>query len=210
LAAQDSGPRSASRAVEMSTMTPDSSPHLPIETERLLLRTFEPGDFDALATMHSDADLVRWIPWGPRSDDEVRATLERKIGCTSIDDEGDGLGIAVVLSSSGEMIGDFTLQRLSVEHSLAEIGFMLAPGHHGQGYANEASEAILALAFERLGFHRVVGRLEARNDASAAVLERLGMRREAHLVDNEWIKGEWQSELIYAMLEREWAELHER
>lgn len=194
-----------SGAVELPGMATDGSPHLPIETERLLLRSFESGDLDALASMHGDPESVRWIPWGPRSEDEVRAVLERKIRCTTIEDEGAGLGIAPVLKSTGAMIGDFTLGRISLEHSLAEIGFMLAPGHHGQGYATEAAAAILRLAFEDLGFHRVIARLEPRNDASAALLERLGMRREAHLVENEWIKGEWQSELIYALLEREWA-----
>ena len=63
---------------------------------------------------------------------------------------------------------------------------------------------MLAFAFEELGLHRVVGRLEPRNAGSARVLEKLGMRREAHLVENEWVKGEWQSELIYALLAREW------
>jgi RimJ/RimL family protein N-acetyltransferase len=51
---------------------------------------------------------------------------------------------------------------------------------------------------------RIVGRLEPRNVASARVLEKLGMRREAHLVENEWLRGEWQSELVYALLEAEW------
>ena len=64
---------------------------------------------------------------------------------------------------------------------------------------------MLRLAFAELGLHRVVGRLDARNTASAAVLERLGMRREAHLVDNEWVKGEWCSELDYAVLAQEWS-----
>ena len=50
----------------------------------------------------------------------------------------------------------------------------------------------------------MIGRLEPRNAPSAKVLERLGMRLEAHLVENEWVKGEWQSELVYAILEREW------
>jgi RimJ/RimL family protein N-acetyltransferase len=50
----------------------------------------------------------------------------------------------------------------------------------------------------------VIGRVEPRNHASARVLEKLGMRREAHFVENELIKGEWQSELVYALLEREW------
>jgi len=52
--------------------------------------------------------------------------------------------------------------------------------------------------------HRVIGRVEARNIASARVLEKLGMRREAHFVENELVKGEWQSELVYAILDREW------
>ena len=78
------------------------------------------------------------------------------------------------------------------------------PGYHGRGYATEASRPLLAFAFEVLGLHRVVGRLEPRNPASARVLEKLGMRREAHLVGNEWVKGEWQSEDVYAVLDREW------
>ena len=52
--------------------------------------------------------------------------------------------------------------------------------------------------------HRVIGRLEARNAASARVLERLGMRQEAHMIENEYVKGEWQSEVVYALLDREW------
>jgi hypothetical protein len=70
---------------------------------------------------------------------------------------------------------------------------------------DEAGRVLLRLAFEDLGLHRVIGRLEARNTASARVLERLGMRREAHLVENEYVKEEWQSELVYAILDREWA-----
>ena len=63
---------------------------------------------------------------------------------------------------------------------------------------------MLALAFDTYDLHRVCGRLEARNVASAGVLARLGMRREALLVENEWVKNEWQSELVYGLLAREW------
>jgi RimJ/RimL family protein N-acetyltransferase len=56
-----------------------------------------------------------------------------------------------------------------------------------------------------LGLHRILGRLDARNAASAKLLERLGMRREAHIVENEFVKGEWTDELLYALLAREWA-----
>ncbi len=86
-----------------------------------------------------------------------------------------------------------------------EIGFIFDPAHQGHGYATEAARALVAHAFEHYGLHRVYGRLEPRNVASARVLEKLGMRREAHLIENEWVKGEWQSEAVYALLAREWA-----
>jgi RimJ/RimL family protein N-acetyltransferase len=102
------------------------------------------------------------------------------------------------------LIGDFTLWLESSEHRRGEIGFLVHPDHQGRGHAIEASRELLRLGFEDLGLHRVIGTLEARNGPSARVLERLGMRREAHLVENEWVKGEWQSEVVYAILDREW------
>jgi RimJ/RimL family protein N-acetyltransferase len=95
----------------------------------------------------------------------------------------------------------------SETHRQGEIGFVLHPDHQGKGYASEAARAMLRLGFEQLDLHRVIGRCEARNDASARLMERLGMRREGHLVENEWVKGEWQSELVFAMLAAEWATL---
>ena len=76
--------------------------------------------------------------------------------------------------------------------------------HAGRGYATEAARPLLAVAFDVLRLHRVIGRVEARNVGSARVLEKLGMRREAHFVENEFVKDEWQSELVYAILDREW------
>jgi RimJ/RimL family protein N-acetyltransferase len=68
---------------------------------------------------------------------------------------------------------------------------------------------VLALAFDGLGLHRVTARIDARNGPSAALARRLGMRQEAHLVENEWFKGEWTDELDFAILEREWRALRE-
>jgi RimJ/RimL family protein N-acetyltransferase len=176
----------------------------PFATERLVLRPFEPGDLEALHAMHSREDVARWLYWGPRSMDEVRAVLDRKIAARSIREEGDPLSLAGALRDTGELIGDFTLWLESKEHRQGEIGFLVHPAHQGRGYAMEASRELLRLGFEGLGLHRIIGTLEARNSPSARVLERLGMRREAHLVENEWVKGEWQSELVYAILDREW------
>ncbi len=86
----------------------------------------------------------------------------------------------------------------------AEVGYVLTPAHYGHGYATEAVGVLLRLGFEDLGLHRIAARCDARNTASARVMERAGLRREAHLVQSEFVKGGWTDELIYAILRREW------
>lgn len=187
----------------MTTYVPD----WPIQTERLLLRPFEEGDFEALYAMQSNEDVVRYLYQDVRSIDGVRASLARKLAAVQIAGEGDGLGVAAVLRDTGELVADLQLWCVSEGHSQGELGFTVHPAHQRKGYATEGSRPLLDFAFATVGFHRVVGRTEARNRPSARVLEKLGMRREAHLVENEWVKGEWQSELVYAILAEEWATL---
>jgi RimJ/RimL family protein N-acetyltransferase len=175
-----------------------------IETQRLRLRPFVADDLDALFAYQSRDDVTRYLYWGARSRAEVRTALELKMTATALRAEGDFLALAAESASTGEIVGDVVLQLVSEEHRTGEIGFMVHPDHQGHGYATEAAEPLLRIAFEQLGLHRVIGRVEARNIASARTLEKLGMRREAHLVENEFVKGEWQSELVYAILDREW------
>jgi RimJ/RimL family protein N-acetyltransferase len=175
-----------------------------IRTERLVLRPFEARDLDALFASYSRPDVVRFLYEPPRSIEETTALLERRMRFRTIAGEGDTASFAIELGADGTVVGDCMVHLVSATHRQAEIGFVLHPDHHGRGYATEAGRAMVRLAFENLEAHRVAGRLEARNEASARVLERLGMRREAHLVENEWVKGEWQSEVVYAILDREW------
>ena len=179
-------------------------PDWPLETERLVLRPFEDGDLNALYRMQSDAEVARWLYNDPRTLEETRAQLSRKIAGAQLTAEDDWLSAVVVERETGDVVGDMALHWVSEQHKTGEIGFILDPAYQGRGYATEAARAFLTFGFESMGFHRVIGRTEARNTASARVLEKLGMRLEAHLVENEWVKGEWQSELVYAMLEREW------
>ena len=181
---------------------------LPIETSRLRLRALMPEDLGAMHAIQSRADVSRWLYWDPRSEDEVRAVLARQIARTREAPE-TGVSLAVELKGTGEAVGHVTMT-VAPEHRQGEIGFILHPDYQGRGYATEAGEAMLALAFDTYDLHRVCGRLEARNVASAGVLARLGMRLEAHLVENEWVKNEWQSELVYALLAREWRGRHLR
>ena len=180
------------------------APRWPMLTERLLLRPFEPGDLGALHAVYSDEHVVRWLYNDARSLEETRELLALKIAGSMLREEGEWLSAAVVLEGSGELVGDVSLLWASEAHRQGELGFAFATAHHGKGYATEAARPMLEFAFAALGLHRVVGRLEPRNLGSARVLEKLGMRREAHLIENEWVKGEWQSELVYAILAREW------
>jgi RimJ/RimL family protein N-acetyltransferase len=176
-------------------------PDWPLETERLVLRPYDDGDLEHLHAVYSQPEVTRWLYYGPTTLEESREKLERKIAGRELLEER-GLQAAVQLRD-GLYVGDIVLFYASVEHKTVEVGFAFDPRHQGKGYATEAARALIGWAFSQ-GLHRVVGRLEARNTASARVLEKLGMRLEAHLVENEWVKGEWQSELVYAMLEREW------
>lgn len=176
-----------------------------MHTERLLLRPFEESDLQALHTMQSDEEVVRYLYHDVRSLDEVRVSLGRKMGSISIKGEGDGVTAAVILRDTGELVADVSLWLVSEGHEQGELGFVVHPAHQRKGYATEASRRMLEFAFMTMRLHRVIGRLEARNVASARVMEKLGMRREAHFIENEWVKGEWQSEFVYALLAEEWA-----
>jgi RimJ/RimL family protein N-acetyltransferase len=176
----------------------------PIETDRLLLRPIAVGDLDAMHAIDSREDATRWLYYGPRSRGESERVLHDRIARNQISDEGDSLLLGIVPRSHGLLIGTVILMYRSSEHRQGEIGFVLHPDHHRKGYAGEAAVEMLRIGFERLDLHRIVGRCEPRNGPSARLLERLGMRREAHLRENEFVKGEWQSELIYAMLAEEW------
>ena len=180
-------------------------PDWPLETERLVLRPFEERDLEAMYAIQSDAESARWLYNEARSLDETEALLAKKIAGDRFRAEGDWITAAVVARATGQFVGDVSMRWVSEQHKTGEIGFIFDRAHQGLGYATEAARALLAFAFERMRFHRVIGRTEARNTASARVLEKLGMRLEAHLVENEWVKNEWQSELAYAMLEHEWS-----
>jgi RimJ/RimL family protein N-acetyltransferase len=180
-----------------------------VRTARLVLRRFRAEDLEPLLRFHSDPDVVRYVPYPPRDRQTMRTVLERKIASTQLAEDGDLLELAVVRTEDQVLIGDVLLVLQSVEHQTVEIGYVFSPAYSKRGYATEAVRALLEVAFFKLDARRVVARVDARNTASRALLERLGMRQEANLLENEWIKGELTSEVDYAVLSREWLKAHE-
>ena len=177
---------------------------LPVRTARLLLRPFSAEDRDGLYAFHSDPEAVRYVPYPPRTREQVAEVLTRKMVNTDLRGDGDLLELAVVRDDDRSLIGDVLLALRSVEHQTLEVGYIFAPAAGGRGYATEAVRALVDLAFGPIGARRIIARVDSRNRPSSALLERLGFRLEAHLVENEWFKGELTSELGYALLSREW------
>jgi RimJ/RimL family protein N-acetyltransferase len=180
-------------------------PAYPLRTERLDLRPFQEGDVDFLAELQGDPDITRYLYYEPLTPEESAKVLAKRLQNRVLRGDGDLLSLVAVLRETGDRVGEATLFYRSVEHAGGEVGYLVHPAHQRRGYATEMSAEMLRLAFEDLHLHRVVGRLDGRNTASASVLEKLGMRREAHLISNEFVKGEWCDELDYALLADEWA-----
>ena len=179
-------------------------PDYPLRTARLVLRPYTIDDLDAAHDIQSRPEVTRYLLFDARDRGQVRKWLEDRIRETALEDEGGLLSLAVVLPETGAVIGDVVLFLRSAENRQGEIGYIFHPDHGGKGYATEAARAMLRLGFDAFGLHRIIGRLDARNTASERVLKRLGMRREAHFLQDEIVKGEWTDQIIYAMLEHEW------
>lgn len=144
------------------------------------------------------------MPFAPMDAAAVRERLGGPWARQVLEAEGEALMLGVELTATGELVGDVLLMWRSAEHRGGEIGYVFHPAHSGHGYATEAAHRLLHVAFDDLCLHRVVARVDADNHRSARLAVRLGMRQEAHLVQNEWFKGRWSDELDFAMLEHEW------
>ncbi|KGF67987.1 acetyltransferase [Hoeflea sp. BAL378] len=179
----------------------------PIETSRLRLRPFTPADVDAVHAYQSLEEVARYQYWEPRSREEVAAEVAKWMEPDGTPEAPLSMVFAVTLKDSGALIGDMVLLFRDWEARQGELGFSFNPAFAGRGYATEAATAVMDLGFGHFGLHRIFGRCDARNDRSWALMQRLGMRREAHFREHARFKGVWDEEFYYAMLAREWADL---
>ncbi|PZR51943.1 N-acetyltransferase [Xylanimonas oleitrophica] len=172
-----------------------------VRTERLLLRRVREDDADDFLTWRGRPDVVRYMYQPPWTAEVAREKLASWV-THPFRATGDVLVLAVELD--GVVVGEGLLKRAPGEGQV-EIGYAFHPDVAGRGLATEASGALLALAFGRFGFHRAFARIDAENTASVRVAQRLGMRLEARLVENDVrpADGVWSTELVYAVLASE-------
>nr|WP_228498714.1 GNAT family protein [Plantibacter sp. VKM Ac-2876] len=169
-----------------------------MSTDRLVLRPHEPSDADWLLSVYSRPDVATYLlddPWTEEVAQRKSAERLTRIGLDS-----PARALTLIVEHEGAPVGEVLLWYTDHERGVAEIGWVLDPEHGGKGFASEAVGAVLDLAFSTPGMHRVAAQMDGRNTTSARLAERVGMRREAHLRQDWWNKGEWTDTVVFGML----------
>ena len=167
-----------------------------LQSERLLLREFREADFEAVHAYASDPEVVRFMPWGPNSEDETRDFLKRAQAYSEADPRV-GFEFAVTRRDTADLIGGMGFH---VDQSNAMLGYCFAKPAWGRGFATEAARLVLGFGFKELGVHRVWAGCDPENAGSIQVLKRLGMIQEGHMRQDCNIRGEWRDTLLFSVL----------
>ena len=174
-----------------------------IQTARLLVRRFQDGDLPAFLEYRNDPVVARYQSWDVIPEPNGLAMIqEQKRIEPGV--PGQWFQFAIELKETGQLAGDCGLCVLVQDARQAQLGITLARPYQGKGLAAEAVSAVLDYAFINLDLHRVVATVDAENARSAALMERVGLRREGHFMKNAWFKGHWSDEYLYAVLQAEW------
>jgi len=174
------------------------------QTPRLRVRGFTGDDVESFVSYRADPEVARYQSWTDYTLERGHAFVESLQG-SEPGVPGEWFQFALEARSSGTLVGDLALQVDAEEPRQAEVGFTLDRAHQGEGYATEALRAFLDWLFPTFRLHRIIAVTDALNAPAARLLEGVGMRREAHFIDNIFFKGAWGSEFLYAILEEEWA-----
>ena len=168
-------------------------------TPRLVARAMGAADVEPFVAYRSNPDVARYQSWETYTLAEGSALVE-EMRALAPGIPGRWYQFALEDVASGELVGDLAAHVNAAEHREMEVGFTLAPKHQGRGYATEAMTGLLSYAFDTLDMHRVIAVTDALNHSAAALLARVGMRREAHFRENVFFKGSWGSEFVFAIL----------
>lgn len=167
-----------------------------IKTERLLIRKFESGDWQAVHEYTSDINVMKYLPEGVFSEEEAKTFVHNNMG-------ENAENFPVVLMDEKTLMGHIVFHKYFGEHTY-EIGWVFNPKYHNKGYASEAAQATLKYGFENLKLHRIIATCQPQNIPSYRVMEKIGMKREGYFKKCIPHGNEWWDEYYYAILEEEW------
>ncbi|NVB36366.1 GNAT family N-acetyltransferase [Pseudenhygromyxa sp. WMMC2535] len=174
-----------------------------LKTDRLTLRELAVEDWRDARAIDGDPEVTRYQSSDVKDEAESRTYLERSVAQAQAQPRRV-YDLAITMGDEDRFLGRVGLGIERAEHRDAQVWYVLRRDLWGKGIVSEAVTTILGFGFDTLGLHRIWGDIDPRNPASARVLEKQGMRREAHLRENWWLSGEWCDSWIYALLEQEW------
>lgn len=167
-----------------------------LETERLCIRTFIQKDFEDVFEIYSNEIVCRYLLEEVWDSANKKENFSNKLKNNKLDKE-TALNLAVLLNE--KVIGDISIWYTGMKDTV-EIGFVFNPKFSKKGYAKESVRAVIEELFNKYRIHRIQANLDARNIASSALCNNIGMRKEAHFIKDYWNKGEWTDSYVYGML----------
>lgn len=173
-----------------------------IMTERLILRRMKPTDADDMFDYAKRHEVTEYLRWYPHQSKKYTSDYLRYVSARY--NLGDFYDWAVVEKESGRMIGTCGFTSFDLPHDSAEIGYVLNPDFHGNGYATEAATRVIEFGFSELGLHRIEARFMKENTASLHVMEKLGMTLEGYRRDGMLIKQQYRTIGVCSILKDEW------
>lgn len=175
----------------------------PRSTARLTIAPAQPSDAASIWLWHRRPEVNAWMPRlvGDQAafTDRFVQTMDRTLTATL-----DGRVVALAKVAVEDAYAQEEVLAQAAERQ-AEIGWALDPELQGRGLGTELALGLLAVCFDGLGVHRVVALCFSDNTASWRVMEKAGMRREAHYrADSLHREHGWRDSYLYAMLDQEW------
>jgi len=178
-----------------------------IRTERLILDDVNGLDLAEIQRMARDPDVMKYVLIWLENDEQIAAFLHHGIEESQRADRMDYV-LAIRVPETGEFAG-LTFIEIDPElKTTAEVGCVLFPAYWKSGYASEILRALLAFGFEDLGLHRVYGKCDELNLASAHVMEKCGLQYEGTIREHVWLRDHWRSTRYYGMLAGEYSPSH--
>jgi RimJ/RimL family protein N-acetyltransferase len=171
-----------------------------INTKRLMLREITQEDFQGVHEYASDPETVKYMPFGPNTEEETREFIRRNM--KQQEDPRTEYGFGIILKEEDRFIGACGIH--GVTEIQASIGYILNRRFWGKGYATEAAKGLVNFIFSELGVHRVYATCDPDNHASIRVLEKVGMSLEGRLRENVIIHGKYRDSLVFGILVDEW------
>ena len=175
-----------------------------LETDRLFIRQFRESDLESFVAYRNDPEVAKYQGWSVPYPLEKGQQFISSMVNADPKQIGEWFQSAVTLREDVVVIGDVAYFLMKNDSRQAYIGYTIARSYWGRGFGFEATLRLLNYLFDNLELHRVVAETDVENLASIKLLEKLGFRRESHLIENVWFKGAYASEFHYALLKREW------